>query len=79
MQITIKIDNVYEDGDEVTNVDTVDVVHPEPDVDLDDWAYDELFPLTGTGREEGDAGYFVQITECADRPDLVGREFEWGT
>ena len=84
--MTIKLratfENIYEDGEEVTNVYDLDV--PEPEVGLnedqwEEWAYDNLFPWTGTGREDGDAGYFVTIDQCEARPDLVGKEFEWGT
>lgn len=81
MKIELRIDNVYPD-DTITNVRTIDV--PEPEVEdmadnLEDWAYDHFFPETGTGREHGDAGYFVKVIACDDRPDLVDREFEWGT
>lgn len=80
MKLTVKIDNVYPDGT-VTRVMMVDVPAPEV-VDRGDheseWAEDHLLPLTGTGRTEGDAGYFVEITECREVPELVGRNYEWG-
>lgn len=78
MNIEVTIDNVYDD-ETITNEYMRNVEVPQDDEDLDDWAYDELFPLTGTGREDGEAGYFLKITACSERPDLVGREFEWGT
>ncbi len=50
---------------------------PAPDgQDLDDWADEHLFPLTGTGRETGAAGYFVKVIESTD-PDLIGKDWEW--
>lgn len=73
--LTIEVDNVY-GGETHSNVQAVAVPSPEPDIDLDDWANEVLFQFTGTGRE-GYAGYFVKITECANRPELVGHEFEW--
>ena len=77
MKLTAVIDNIYEDGDEIVTTETADVPAPEPGQDRDDWAEDYLFPLTGTGRTDGDAAYFLRITECED-PSLVGAEFEWG-
>jgi hypothetical protein len=80
MKMTLKIDNIYEDGEQVTNT-LYDVEVPKPtggSEALSEWAYDHLFPLTGTGRTEGDAGYFVEIIAAED-PALVGSEFEWGT
>ena len=35
------------------------------------------FPLTGTGIEEGESGYFVTITASSD-PALVGAHYEFG-
>jgi hypothetical protein len=86
MNLSIKIDNVYEDGEEVTNT-LYDLNVEEPpagrtaaDVDSEewaDWAYDNLFPHTGTGKTQGDAGYFVEVIACDD-PTMVGTKFEWG-
>lgn len=76
LTLTITVDNVY-DGDTITTTSTETVAFPEPGEDLEDWAADELLPFTGTGRPDGDA-YFLTITACAERPDLVGRTFEWG-
>lgn len=80
IRIVGHVDNVYEDGDKV-RVEFDEQVPPFPEAgdDVDEWAEDNLFPLTGTGRPDGDAGYFLKITRCDEQPDLVGREFEWGT
>lgn len=75
MKVTVKFTDVY-DGAEYPRTQTIDV--PAPAGDLDDWAYDSLFPLTGDGRPHDEAGYFAEITDCAERSDLVGREFSWG-
>lgn len=76
-----RIENHYDDGP-VKSIRKVEVPGP-PDLDddeaTDEWAYEHLFPLTGTGRTWGDAAYFVRVTEAPDLPALVGREFEWGT
>lgn len=80
MKITVKVDNIYEDGTEVTVTEEADIEEPwgEPDTDdWEDWADEQLFPLTGTGKTEGDAGYFLEITACEDA-SLVGQKFEWG-
>lgn len=76
--IEFTVDNVYADG--TVTRDYVEPVEPPApgDDDLEDWAEDVLFPFTGTGRTEGDAGYFLKITACERRPELVGRTFEWG-
>lgn len=77
MNISVEIENVYEDETVVTHVWS-DVPHPdEGEVDLEDWAEEHLYPLTGTGRHEGDAGYFLTVTACDDAT-LVGCNFEWG-
>lgn len=75
MKVTVKFTDVY-DGAEYPRTQTVDV--PEPGGDLDDWAGDNLRPLTGDGRPHDEAGYFAEITHCPERGDLVGREFSWG-
>lgn len=88
--LTLHIDNVYvEDGDTIEVDKTVTVPAApvdrtskdpsgEHDTEWDAWAYDYLYSETGTGREEGDAGYFVEITASPDDPTLVGQKFEWG-
>lgn len=75
MKVTVKLTDVY-DGAEYPRTLTTDV--PEPAGDVDDWAYDNLFPLSGDGRTHNEAGYFAEITDCPERVDLVGREFSWG-
>ncbi|GAS94834.1 hypothetical protein MMAG44476_22122 [Mycolicibacterium mageritense DSM 44476 = CIP 104973] len=75
MQITVDFTDLY-DGSEYKRTETFDVEPPSGD--LDDWAYDNIFPRTGDGRAHERAAYFATITVFADRPDLVGREFEWG-
>jgi hypothetical protein len=81
--LTLDIENHY--GDEVVTTEVeVTVPAPPPDTDGEDamreWADEHLYPLTGTGRTEGDAAYFVSIGRSS-RPELMlcGREFEWGT
>lgn len=79
MHLKLKIENVYSDGT-VTNEVEVDVPKTEfaeHEDDFEDWAYAWIYPHTGTGRTEGDAGYFVEVIEASD-PSWVGREFEWG-
>jgi hypothetical protein len=81
MNLSIKIENVYEDGEEITETKTLDVPFP-PTFDTEsedhqDWAYDHLFTETGTGKTEGDAAYFVEITAC-EIPVLIGTTYEWG-
>lgn len=91
MKIGIRICNVYEDGDTSVVDKVVDVPAPKHALGSDeheDWAYDHLYPETGTGRFAGneagetstpDAGYFVEVTQCDEDPTMVGNEYEWGT
>lgn len=52
---------------------------PEPGANLDEWAYEHIFPRTGDGdHPSGDAGYFAEIVTCDQLSELAGREFEWG-
>lgn len=74
-RVEVKFTSVYEDGESWTN-EVLCLTVPGPDDDLDEWADDQLYPLTGTGRS-GAAGYFATISKFDERPDLVGREFEW--
>lgn len=79
MIATLKITNVYV-GDGEIEVTLPDVELPdlyEGDEDHEAWAEDHLFPYTGTGRESGDASYFVEVLNPSD-PRLEGRTFEWG-
>lgn len=78
--LRVRIDNVYPDG---TVRKTMWLLVPPPpagyDEDtLNEWAEDELYEFTGTGRTEGDAGYFLTILQCESDPALVDTEFEWG-
>lgn len=81
--VSLDIDNVYElYGSIKTNV-TDEVILAPPTTDREseawrEWAYDNLFPFTGTGRVEGNAAYFATVTASSDE-SLVGEEFEWGT
>lgn len=79
-QIKVEIENYYpEHGDTFTTIEVASVTVPEgPADDLDEWALDQLYPLTGTGRTKGDSFYTVTVLKFDARPDLVGREFEYG-
>ena len=78
--VKLKIDNVYDDGTVTTHVDTE--VESPTNAELadeyarDEWAWDELYPHTGTGQTEGDAGYFVEVVS-SDDDRLTGLKFEW--
>lgn len=81
MWMTVEFTSVYDGGEHIRR-DSVEV--EAPPVDLNDydewfeWAEENLYPHTGDGKAVSkDAGYFAAITACADRPDAVGREFEW--
>jgi hypothetical protein len=89
MLIKVKIDNVYDEGT-IQETRTVNVPEPPSLVvespEHEDWAYDNLFCLTGTGRYAGndagetstpDGAYFLEILS-ADEPALVGKKYEWG-
>lgn len=85
VRLDVAVENHYDD-DVVKSRESVVVPCPPLDEsggldedELEEWAYDNLFTLTGTGRHHGDAGYFVTIVESPDRMALKGREFEWGT
>lgn len=80
MQMTVKFTDVY-DGAEYPRTETIDVADPPEGCNtgvLDEWAADNLEPHSGDGRAHEESGYFAEIVACAQRPDLVGREFEWG-
>lgn len=66
------------DGVEYRRKLTVDVKPPTQDID--EWAYENLRPHTGTGeRLSGDeAGYFVKILHFDAHPELENEEFDWG-
>lgn len=80
IHLHVTILNCYPDED-VAEEGGVEVPAPgdlDDDEGMETWAYDHLFPLTGTGRTEGDAGYFVTIARSPDLPALEGRQFAWG-
>jgi len=81
MWMTVEFTNVFDGGERIRR-DRVEVDNPP--VDMDDvgewreWAEENLRPHTSDGKAESkDAGYFAAIAACADRPELVGREFDW--
>lgn len=77
MHAVLAIENIYPDDTQNT-VATVDVpAMPVEGEARDDWAYDHLFPETGTGRTDGNSAYVVTITE-SDTPAAVGQVFEFG-
>lgn len=85
MNITIEIENVYVGGPTIRVTETFDCppmvsavagVWPSED-EAEQWAEEHLYPYTGTGRESGDAAYFVEVTAC-EEPGYVGLHFEWG-
>jgi hypothetical protein len=75
--VDLTIENIYPDAVIQT------LVHNEPvpvptslDRDeLDEWAMEHLFPVTGTGREDGDSSYTIRVTRSSDQ-QLVGQVFE---
>lgn len=76
MLMTVKFTNVYDD-EEHEHTQTIMVSAPPSD-DLTDWAETNILPHTGDGNAIAkNAGYFAEIVEFGDRPELVGREFEW--
>jgi len=54
--VSLRIVNTYDDdGEVITTVITgAEVAGPPPDGDLDDWAEHTIYPLTGTGKTDGD-------------------------
>ncbi|UBV20309.1 MULTISPECIES: hypothetical protein [Mycolicibacterium] len=82
MEMTVEFNNVY-GGREHPVTETITVEAPSKADEEDDflnWADENLHPHTGDGHAAADkhAGYFATIVECAERPDLVDREFTWG-
>ena len=76
--VSLHIVNTYEDGEVITTVVTgAEVAAPPPAGDLDDWAEDTIYPLTGTGKNNGDAWYDATIT-ASSVPTLVGTTYEFG-
>lgn len=78
--VSLEIRNHYADGTLITTV-VNDVTVEKPwdldDDELADWAMQELFEFTGTGRTEGDSAYDITITASNDHW-LVGKTFEIG-
>lgn len=76
--VSLHIVNTYEDGEVITTVVTdAEVAAPSPAGDLGDWAEDTIYPLTGTGKNDGDAWYDATITASSE-PSLVGATYEFG-
>ena len=76
-RVIVRIDNVYEEHDTV--VVWVRVPLPEAGENIDQWAEDNIFPLTGAGKYHGNAGYFAKVSAAPGRcAHLIGRTFEWG-
>lgn len=76
MMMTVKFTDVYDD-EEHERTQAIMVSAPPSD-DLEEWAETNISPYTGDGNAiTKNAGYFAEIIECGDRPELVGREFEW--
>jgi len=84
MKIKIKATTVYDGESPYEVTQTVDepspaglvAGFPNEDLDHEEWAMEYLMQYTGTGRTSGNAGYFVEVLECDDRPDLVGLAVE---
>lgn len=77
--IKVRVDNIYEDGEEITLEREAAIAAPPADEnERSDWEQEEIFALTGTGRTTGEAGYFVEVLESSD-PDVipVGTEYEF--
>ncbi|UVK59877.1 hypothetical protein SEA_OBLADI_138 [Gordonia phage ObLaDi] len=81
MKMTVKFTDVY-DHEEHERTEEIDVERPSTleGEEFDEWAIDEIMEHTGDGNAiSKQAGYFAEIVACADMPELVGTEFEWGT
>lgn len=74
--VTVRVVNAYDNGSEVVTTPTATVPMP-PDDDREDWWYEHIFPVTGTGRSEGNAYYSAEII-ASDVPALVGLSYEFG-
>ena len=77
--VDLTIDNFYSGETVQTFVLSAVVEAPESFVEdeLQDWAVDELFEFTGTGRPDGDSSYDVTVTGSS-KAALLGRTFEFG-
>ena len=78
MWMTVEFTNVYDDEEHIYRA-TVEVDAPPADNNqLKEWAEENLYPHTGDGKATSKhSGYFADIIACSERPDLVGKEFEW--
>lgn len=79
-KVTLQIENAYEDGTEITTVVTAEIALPIPADGTDErigWEQMYIQPHTGTGKEDGDAWYDVEITESTV-PELIGLTFSFG-
>lgn len=78
--VTLRIENHYVGGPVIVTTPTAAIPLPPDAADEEamwEWEQDHIFNYTGTGREHGDAAYFVEIVESTV-PELVGRTFEFG-
>lgn len=73
--VVVKIDNDYSDGHHAETFHRI--LQPETFTDtyLDTWFEENVWPLTGTGRD-GDACYTATITASSDAR-FVGKTHEW--
>lgn len=78
IKVTLHIDNVYvEYGTVETTVETEVPAPPTDEDDRSEWEQDHIFPLTGAGLD-GDAGYFVTVTQSSSPGRLpVGTKIEF--
>jgi len=76
-QVTVKIENAYEDGHESTSIETVrGLLDGET---LDEWWQEIVWPLTGDGHgidEDLGTCHIATIT-AAEHPALIGKSYEW--
>lgn len=85
MDIRIRTENAYDNGDETTATITVEIdtdTLPEDPTDtqaLDDWANDHLTEYTGDGEHPScEATYGITIIEAPEPFDwLTDKYFEW--
>jgi len=78
--LTLMIENHYEFYPTVLTTATVTIPappNPGDEAAYDEWAYDHIYPQTGTGHEDGDSWYFVDVIESTD-PTLLRHRFEFG-
>lgn len=90
VHLKLEIENVYEDGEEVTTHVEADVPAPslppwvdtlsdEEEDERNEWEQEHIFPVTGTGKVEGDSAYFVEVLGSSDEALIpVGTKWEFG-